>query len=414
MSFDSFANTLILAYIRHDWMRDEITAAGIRIDQLPRQVLGKPILESYLEKAKTKSHDTILFEMERDLTLLERFSDSLTVIPKNPEVLRDKFQELSSAFQFQQLADELRLNPDKGKELIKRFTINEARGVEYQTLSELSLNVDRHHAQSKEGKSVLVVKGFEKLSAMIGGFNPERLGIFLGGTGFGKTNFAVNLALQAGQTMGVAYANMEMGYDDMVRRFAVIASAVSYSDYSRGKFHVDDVKSSLQKNGQNIFLTSGKTLTFDQITAWARLLASKNNIGMLIVDYDQKVDLNLKHQAEEWKALQKLIEAFEDLSKELGIYCLVLAQVNREGLISGSHRAQFPAHTVLAFHEHEAHGPIIEAKKNRHGKKAQALTVLYNEQNSVITECEIITLQPKKEERHKINPMKKGDPWWNK
>lgn len=415
MIFDQFVNTLVVAYIRDEFMQNEIKAAGIDFEKLPAKLIGVPTIKAYFEKRKTKSHPVAAFELEKDLALLERFAEPLTAIPRDPQVLRDKFQEYFDAYQFQILADELRRSPEDGKELIKQFQLREAKAVQYQCLTELIMLVGHQHIAAREKKSVVTVKGFEKLSEMIGGFNPERLGIFLGGTGFGKTNFAVNLSLAAAQSMNVAYVNMEMGYADMVKRFAVIGGRVSYNDYASGNFDPNQVADDLLKVSENIQITSGRTLTFDQITSWVRMLHQQRPVGLLVIDYDQKVDLNLRHQVEEWKALQRVMESFEDLAKDLQLYVLILAQVNRDGLISGSHRAQFPAHTVLAFYEHETLGPVIEARKNRHGRKNQAVSVHYDERNSNIIESEIVTVQrDRPAERKQLKPKEKNQPWWGK
>lgn len=413
MTFYELSYSLAVHYVLHEFMQDEINAAGIDWDSLPDRIPAKGVVVQYRAHRKTMTHERACFEMRSILESVGRISD-LPMIPRDPVALRDMFQSLYEEWQFGQLGEQLRNNPKLGKDLIRTFQVKEANEVKFQTLSELSILVGHHHEQAKEKKSVIDVQGFLKLSQMIGGFNRQRLGIFLGGTGFGKTNFAVNLALAASKTMRVGYVNMEMGYDDMVRRFAVIASGLPYSDYSLGNFDPSRLKQKLEEYGERIFLTSGRSLSYAQIVAWARLLKD-DGLDLLIIDYDQKVELNLKHQAEEWKALQKLIEAFEDLAKELNLYCLILAQVNREGLIAGSHRAQFPAHTVLAFYDHELHGPVIEAKKNRHGRKDQALKVNYNSENSLITELDVVTISRDKkgEERHKLVPKQK-EQWWNK
>lgn len=248
---------------------------------------------------------------------------------------------------------------------------------------------------------------------MIGGFNPERIGIAMGETGFGKTNLAINLALAAARTMGVAYVNMEMGYADMVKRFAVIGAQVNYRDYGQGAFDPGAVKNRLSSVADKIQITSGKALSLPQISAWARLRHRKNPLGLLVIDYDQKVDLRLGFGIEEWKELQKAVEAFEALAMELGIYVLLLAQVNREGKIAGSFRALYPAHTALRFREHETHGPIIEAVKNRHGKKSQALTVLYNQENSSLIEGDVITLTNENNRPATKSPWERNSKWIN-
>lgn len=413
MNFEAFATALITAFIQHEFMQAEILAAGIKLESLPKNFLALPIFLAYQEKRKTKTHQVAAFELEREIAILERVADPVSSIPKNPEVLADKFQSLFEAYQFECLADELRKKPEAGRELIEEFQLKAASAVSSQTLAELSLMIHHQKAKAKEKRSVVSIPGFKLLSDMIGGFNPERLGILLGGTGFGKTNFAVNLSLAAARSMSVAYVNMEMGFEDMVKRFAVIEAEVSYLDYAIGNFDENEVSEKLREFGKNIHLTSGRALTYNQIASWLRLKKREADIGLAVIDYDQKVDLNLRYQVEEWKALQKVMESFEDLAKELNLYVLILAQVNREGLISGSHRAQFPAHTVLAFYEHELLGPIVEAKKNRHGKKSQAVQVIYDERNSKVRELSIVTVEKQtKPEKKVLKPKETKPVWW--
>jgi len=420
MDFTNLVTTISFHFMTSEFIQDEIKASGIKINELPEEIIGVDTLKKYLSMRESHSHDYAVHELDREVSLIERYSEPMNKIPKNPIVLAEMFQELSDEYELKNLGDKLKKNPRGGKKLIENFKLKEMGGIEFQTLEDLSLLVKNQIRKGKENKSITRIEGFERLSEMIGGFNPQRLGMFLGGTGFGKTNFAVNLALAASQTMRVAYVNMEMGYTDMLKRFVVILTGATYSDYAKGNLDGEHVENSLRKNGRNLMVTSGKALSYNQIFSWCKLLNKQQQLGLVVVDYDQKVELNLRHQAEEWKALQKTLEGFEELSKDLNLYCLVLAQVNRDGNISGSHRSMFPASTVMQFEDNQLHGTIIQAIKNRHGRKNQALKVLYNDDNSQIKELETIMIGKKNDVviKRKLKPeiikSEKEEKWFQK
>jgi len=109
----------------------------------------------------------------------------------------------------------------------------------------------------------------------------------------------------------------------------------------------------------------------------------------------------MNRNIQEWKALQQAIIRLEDLAKELNFCIIVLAQLNRDGEISASHRATFSAHTVLNFRDHPTLGPVIDAKKNRHGKKDSVVTVDYTEISARITEKQQVKIDRKAEQRNK-------------
>ena len=120
-------------------------------------------------------------------------------------------------------------------------------------------------------------------------------------------------------------------------------------------------------------------------------------LDILVIDYDQKIDLTYNRNIPEWKLLQLAVQRIEDLAKELSVCVILLTQVNRDGGVSASHRATFTAHTVLNFkgmdavgHHPQSANAIVVAEKNRHGKKSQACLLSYNQETLGIREVGVI------------------------
>lgn len=406
MNFERFLNTLAYWYLVHDWFRDEVNAAGIKWAEMPRKFFGVDTVLLYEAKLRNMSPERALHEVKDFISLLENTSDDLSSIPNNSQVLKEHFQELYDEYQIQELAEKISRNPSEGKHLLDEFQIKSASQIDYYHISDVAkIKILEHLENAKNGKSIIEIPGYELISQMIGGFNHGRTAMFSGETGLGKTNFAINLALRAQSKMNVAFVNMEMTLEDMVKRFAIIGGRISYSNFSLGNYHADSIINSLASS--KIALTCGTSLSFNQIRSWIKLLSRETPINLLIIDYDQKINLELTRGEEEWRGLHRVMKQFEDLAKEMSLYCLVLAQVNREGEISGSHRSKFSADTVLSFKRDEVHGYLISASKNRHGKRNQAVIVNYDESCTAIDEVDLITLEPaiKGPARHELKPF---------
>ncbi len=249
--------------------------------------------------------------------------------------------------------------------------------------------------KQKENKERVIIPGFEMLSKMIGGFNFGRVVMLLGETGFGKTNLAINLLIRAATRSKCLFINMEMPLEDITNRLVVLATQKSFKELYAGNITYDSAVYDLKSYGDNLKFTEGFSLTLQSIESLMRK-EKTNGLDFVVIDYDQKIDLTISRNIPEWKTLQVAIQRIEDLSKELEVCVILLAQVNREGSVSSSHRATFTAHTILNFKGNDAQtvyksgNALIAAEKNRHGKKDQACVVHYNDENLNITELGVI------------------------
>lgn len=259
---------------------------------------------------------------------------------------------------------------------------------------------DRLCENVKQGKLVKQIPDWPLLSDLVGGFNPGRLGMILAESGFGKSNLCLNIALAAQKEMRVVYFNMEMLIEDMMDRTHVIMTQVPWSDLKRG--HVPVYKNYLTPG--NLLMTNGVDKSLDQIRLATKRLNHEKHVDFVVVDYDQKILLNLEKGMPEWMALKDAFVSLEGLAKELGCYILVAAQSsNEDGKVSGSLRSKFPCSTVMFFHNHDVHGPIVSIKKNRWESKDRFLKVDYSPQSSTVKEKEIVNESP---DRPKELPVK--------
>lgn len=393
MRLKEFLENAAYLFLTDEGFQPIATSAGIRWDELPDFDAVK-IIREYLALRQSKPHNVAMDKCRPSARFLEMCDLKLHDIPADAQVLNHAFQETLQTYRYQALAETLAKNPENGKNLLRGFEDEKGSGVEYASIGDLLpdalLNLNEA-IKTQTAKTSL--KGFEKLSDLIGGFNRGRLVIITGETGFGKTNLGINLALAAAQTMTVAYANMEMVYDDIARRVMAILTQTPYTELYAGQLDQNRLNFALKDIGQRFTITNGRTHSVPEIEAWLRVMKRKQNIDFAVIDYDQKLDLPVSRNIPEWKGVQQAIIKLEDIAKDLGIHVIVLSQLNRDGEISASHRATFTAHTVLHFSDNESLGPVIHAKKNRHGQKGKAISVKYDEECSRISEINVVAME---------------------
>ncbi len=396
MQLEQFLNSCAYACLIDDEFQATCELAGINWQTLP-PFDGVRAMQKYYLLRETHSHQEARFEVRDDARFLEISADT-SQLGRDEFELSVQFKKIHAIYAYEALGQELIANPSHGKALIENFTTGDLKRISASSVLEFAPPLFEEFlekAKKQEGK--VLIPGFPMLSEMIGGFNPKRILMIMGETGFGKTNLALALAIRASLRSRCLYVNMEMSLDDMTKRLAVMVTRKSYHDLYRGHIEYEEFKKLVSVFGGNLVMTPGSSLSMGSIEALIRR-ESREGMKFAIIDYDQKIDLPLMKNEPEWRSLQKAIIKLEDLAKELDICIIVLMQQNRDGQISASHRATFAAHTILDFKNDPMQGPIIHAKKNRHGKKDQAVRVEYGQDDSSIIEIEVVTHVPPKTE----------------
>lgn len=402
MLLSSFLNSVAFVYLTDQDFQNTSAVVGIDWNNLPDFDSVK-IVKKYLALRVEESHRQVVFQMSDDLRFLESTELDFKLVGTNEEMLAANFQKYFKEHRFSELGKALSKNPNLGEKILSEFDIEKINAHAGKTVLEFMPKTyfDFLHKQS-QGLAKVIIKNFEQVSNMIGGFNFGRVILILGETGFGKTNFALNLALNASLGRRCLYVNMEMPLEDITNRLAVLNSQKSFKDLYDGKILLAEATAGIESFGNNLKFTTGFSASVQSIESLMRK-EHKKGLHFVIIDYDQKIDLVYSKNVPEWKLLQIAIQRIEDVAKELEVCVILLAQLNREGSISSSHRATFTAHTILNFKRNDAAdvfqqsvNAIVVAEKNRHGKKSQAVLLNYNDQNLKITE--ISTIDYKKQE----------------
>lgn len=392
MTAVSFIDSLAYRYLIDEEFQTIATSAGVDWHRLPDAIESVRIVRKYLGDRAHVPHRVAYEQIKPEMRYLELCDVDLKAISSDDQVLGYDLRKQTKALAYAALAEKLKSSPDKGDQILGEFspeTSSPVKSADADVL--LGQEFAEHLARVRSGIAITAIPDFPLLSEAIGGFNPGRIILIMAATGYGKTNLGVNLALRASLTMRVGFANMEMTYSDIAKRMIVIGTQSTYQDFARAEISDEAVAELSSKIAGRFVLTDGRSLSLPALEAWARL-QSKLGIKILFVDYDQKLELAIDRNIPEWKSVQRAVIRLEDLAKELGFCVILFAQVNREGEVSASHRATFSAHTVLSFEDHPDHGPVIWAKKNRHGVTGAAVQVEYDSRSSVITESKLIQI----------------------
>jgi KaiC/GvpD/RAD55 family RecA-like ATPase len=352
---------------------------------------AKEVAVKYAQTRQTSGHQFAAVQVSGYLNEVETdefFEDDLKILKAQYEILLKKFRA-------RELANNIMRDPENVEKYMADYQVQKGSDELIHFSSSLEEVFRETVRAAAAGQAVREIPGWNVLSHLIGGFNQGRVGIVMAQTGFGKTTLSVNLALRASEEMNVVYFNMEMTKQDFAEKLIMAAGEIDFKSLKKEPMKFDPKLAEIYRKYEEkkLFFSQGKALSVPEIFAVSRVHHKKHNgLDMIIVDYDQKLVFNLSKETPEWKALQIAVEQFEMLSKELNCYVLILAQENEGGDVSGSKRSKFPASTVMRFFKHEMTDGldrdvfIIQAVKNRFGKRNAAVRVEYDAEKSRVTE----------------------------
>jgi predicted ATP-dependent serine protease len=342
---------------------------------------AKNLMLEFQEQSK-KSLDLAQHKMFPRVSKLEGMD-----LPESTAALQGMFSENLEYARFEILAKDILRNPANGKILLENFKNNkssELKSFHFQKIMEEVIRTNEKNAA--EGKSIVTIPGWEKLSYMIRGFNPGRVIILTAGTGIGKTTWSLNFALAASKKFTVDYFNMEMPIQDIAARAIMAGSKTSHKDWYSGKFDPRPIAAFYSKliDQSPIYFTDGSALSLEQISG--RIFSQKktDGLGLAIVDYDQKI--RTRYSGEEWQNLHRAVEHFEEVAKACEIPIIMLSQADDNGDPKASKRIKQVASSVLNFYE-EGGVYKIRAIKNRFGRINDEVILDFNIETMTIKEA---------------------------
>lgn len=392
-----YLTQIALRWVTTEHGPDEFRALGVNPREWPEGHLK--LLVSAFEK-EVETHGRI-FAMKQAAQMLETLE--LTIDEsESPKNLARHEKEFITRLRVNKLAEALKADALNFQELLNDFNAQLGSSVKLATLLDVVKDtMETCEKRISNNSQFTEIPKWKILSREIDGFEGGRIALLSAVSGYGKTNIAFQLAVDASEVMPVLFINQEMLDIDLGARHISNEVNITRAQIRNGAYldqgRAQKTQAMLNKAHKNhkVFVTSGCALSLEDICAATRALKASEKIKILIVDYDQKIKLKLTKGQAEWEAMLKAMETLEELAKELDIFVLVLAQANESGDPKSSKRAIQPASVHMHFFADENKTPILELKKNRFGKQGVKIEIEYTPEYSRVSEKGIFETGPR-------------------
>lgn len=190
---------------------------------------------------------------------------------------------------------------------------------------------DLEHRYRNQGQTFGMSTGFPELDTITTGIHPGELWIVAGRPGMGKSAYGANVieaAARSGQP-GIFFST-EMKAGQVAERMLSGAGRVKLSRIRSGNIQDADwkrISHGMQDlAGLPIHIDECPGLTLGKIKAVARQQKRTNGLGIIVVDYLQRMDIPGDNRS---RAVGEVSRALKDLAMELDIAIILLSQLNR-------------------------------------------------------------------------------------
>ncbi|MCL5668601.1 MAG: replicative DNA helicase [Gammaproteobacteria bacterium] len=226
---------------------------------------------------------------------------------------------------------------EQAERLIFGIAEGSARGRRsYSAIKDLLVRVvDRIDTLSQQGGALTgVSSGFSDIDEMTAGLQNTDLIIVAGRPSMGKTSFAMNIAEHAAikEKTPVVVFSMEMSAEQLTMRMMSSLGRIDQHKVRTGRLDDDDwprLTSSVNILDQtSIFIDDTPALSPADLRARARRLKREHNIGMVVVDYLQLMQVT-GTQETRTNEISEISRSLKALAKELQVPVIALSQLNR-------------------------------------------------------------------------------------
>lgn len=251
-------------------------------------------------------------------------------------------------------------------------------------------------------KTDKTLTGFAKLDE-VRGLMPSDLVIVAGDTSQGKSSFAQALTLSAvKQGRKIAFYSLEMSKLQLSARLVAMESGVPQNritDNALLDFEIQKFNAAVESLPlDNLFFDDRSSSNLDTIIASIRSLQRKQGICGVVIDYLQILTVNTNNrQSTEEQLLAEAARRLKNVAKELGIFIILLSQLNRDAQnplpqrsrLRGSGQIAEAADLVVLIYRPEVYGvqypkpfeticphntAMIRIAKNRNGSVMDFIT----------------------------------------
>jgi replicative DNA helicase len=296
-------------------LADELTRRG-QFEAVGGDETLARILDSVPHAANAKYHAQIVRQKAVSRMLIEAAN----------EILRDGYSNNYTAEQLLELAE--RKVFEIAEDQTKGDTV-ELKDVVTKAMDRIALRSESRHPVTG------VATGFFELDDITGGFQADQLIILAARPSMGKTALALNIcdhAAVANQTP-VLFVSLEMGQLELAERLLCARSRVDGHKLRTGQ-NLGTREMTLLGKGYDelrsapIFIDDTPARNMIQITANARRLKLRQNLGMIVIDYIQLIDAEESRDSRQ-EQISKISRRLKTLARDLHVPVVALSQLNR-------------------------------------------------------------------------------------
>jgi replicative DNA helicase len=242
------------------------------------------------------------------------------------EILRDGYSNNFTAEQLLEAAEQRVFNI--AEDQTKGDTV-EVKDVLHKAMEQIGLRAESKHPISG------VPTGYYELDDMTTGFQPNQLIIIAARPSMGKTALALNICEHAAADLKipVLFVSLEMGRIELAERLLCSRSRVDGHKLRTGQGIGAKEMAMLGRGYDSIrlapmFIDDTPARNMLQITANARRLRLRQNLGLIVVDYIQLIDSEDSRDSRQ-EQIAKISRRLKTLARQLQIPVIALSQLNR-------------------------------------------------------------------------------------
>jgi replicative DNA helicase len=274
------------------------------------------ILNSVPHAANAKYHADIVRQKSVSRQLIEAATD----------ILRDGYSNRFTAEELLESAERTIFNIAEDR---TKGDTHDIKDVITQAMERVSNRAEQRHAVTGVGT------GFFELDDVTGGFQAGQLIILAARPSMGKTAFALNICEDAAVQNQVAtlFISLEMGHLELGERLLWSRARVDSGKLRTGHNLGTRELTALGKvigelSTAPIFIDDTSSRNMLQITASARRLKRRQNLGLIVLDYIQLVDSDDSRDSRQ-EQIAKISRRLKTLARDLEVPVIALSQLNR-------------------------------------------------------------------------------------
>lgn len=195
---------------------------------------------------------------------------------------------------------------------------------------------------NQKGDITGIPYGWKDIDSLTSGMHDSQLIIVAARPGMGKTVFALNVAANVAKYFKeqnidktVALFNLEMDAVQLMNRIFQSEGQISGYKFRAGKFDDEDwqkLGEAKQKlSGAKLCICDTAESTIGEIRSSCRkLAASKNGLGLVIIDYLQLLKGNANYAGNRQQEVSDISRTLKLMAKELNVPVIALSQLSRK------------------------------------------------------------------------------------